>query len=135
MDWKKKYCSNVDTPQSNLQPQCSPYQVTLAFSTELEQTILKYVWNQRRPRTVQVMLKKKSKHGSITIPDLKLCYKAIITKRVWYWHEHRDIHEWNRIENPEMDSQVYSQVIFDKRGKNIQWKKTVSSANGIGKTG
>ena len=29
----------------------------------------------------------------------------------------------NRIENPEMDSQLYGQLIFDKVGKHIQWKK------------
>ena len=29
----------------------------------------------------------------------------------------------NRIENVEMASQLYGQLIFDKEGKNIQWKK------------
>ena len=28
-----------------------------------------------------------------------------------------------------------SQLIYDKGGKNIQWKKTVSSINDAGKTG
>ena len=31
--------------------------------------------------------------------------------------------QWNRIESPEMDPQTYSQLIFDKLGKNIQWNK------------
>ena len=31
--------------------------------------------------------------------------------------------QWNRIENPEMDPQLYGQLIFDKAGKFIQWKK------------
>ena len=26
-------------------------------------------------------------------------------------------------QNPEMDSQLYGQLIFDKAGKNIQWKR------------
>jgi len=30
---------------------------------------------------------------------------------------------------------TYGQLIYDKGGKNIQWKKTVSSINGFGKTG
>ena len=35
----------------------------------------------------------------------------------------RHIGQWNRIENPESDPQMYGQLIFDKAGKIIQWKK------------
>ena len=51
------------------------------------------------------------------------------------WHKNRQIDQWNRIETPELDLQTYGQLIFDKAGKSIQWKKTISSANGAGKTG
>ena len=46
--------------------------------------------------------------------------KAVITKTVWYWYRNRYIGQWNRIENPEMDPQLYVQLIFNKAGKNIQ---------------
>ena len=31
--------------------------------------------------------------------------------------------QWNRIENQEMGPQLCGQLIFDKAGKNIHWKK------------
>ena len=34
-----------------------------------------------------------------------------------------------------MDPQPYGQLIYNKAEKNIQWKKTVSSTNGVGKLG
>ena len=34
--------------------------------------------------------------------------------------QNRHTSQWNRIENPEMDPQLYGQLIFNKAGKNIQ---------------
>ena len=42
LDWKNQYCQNDYTTQENLQSQHNPYQVIMAFFTELEQKIFKF---------------------------------------------------------------------------------------------
>lgn len=43
--------------------------------------------------------------------------------------------QWNRTEVPEIEPHKYSELIFDKGTRAIQWAKMVSSTSGVGTTG
>ena len=42
---------------------------------------------------------------------------------VWYWHQKRDLDQQNWRESLEIKPSTYGQLIYDKGGKNIHWRK------------
>ena len=86
------------------------------------------------PNSQATFKKKKRKPGSITITDFNFYYKVILMKIVLSWHKNRFSVQWNRIDNPEINPQLYGQLTLNKVGKNINWEK-VPATNAVGKTG
>jgi hypothetical protein len=97
-----------------------PIKIPTQFFNELERTICKFIWENKKPRIAETLLNDKRVLGGITMPDLKLYYRENLRKTTLYWYSDRQVDQWNRIEDPEMNPHTYSHLTFDKGAKTIQ---------------
>ena len=89
---------------------------------------------QKKPQIVKAILRKKNGTGGINLLDFRLYYKATVIKTVWYCNKDRNIDQWNKIENPEINPHIYGHLIFDIEARIYNGEKTISLTNGVWKT-
>ena len=123
LDWKAQYIVKMTTlPKAIYKIQCNLYQITNGIFHRIRTKNFTVCMETQKITNSQSNLKNNGAR-EIRLPDFILYYKATVIKRVWYWHKNRNIDHWNRIESPEINPRTYDHLIYDKRGKNIQWRK------------
>ena len=61
------------------------------FFIDLERVISKFIWNNKIPRIAKTIISNKRTSGGITIPDLKLYYRAIVIITAWCGYSDRQV--------------------------------------------
>ena len=54
---------------------------------------LKFIWEGKRHRIANTLLKEKNKAGRLTLSNFKAYYKVTVVKTVWYWQNNTQIDE------------------------------------------
>jgi hypothetical protein len=58
-----------------------PIKIPTQFFNDLERAMLKFIWNNKKRRIAKTLLKDEKTSSGITMPDLKLYYRAIVIKK------------------------------------------------------
>ena len=77
-----------------------PIKIPTQFFTDLERTIINFVWKNKKLKIAKNLNNKGTARG-ITIPVIKLYYRATVMKTAWYWHKNRDVKQRKRTEDPD----------------------------------
>ena len=86
-----------------------PIKIPVTFFTELEQIILKFIWDHKRPRIAKAILRKKNKTGGINPPRLQTILQSFSNQNSMVLAQNRHIDQLNRIQGQKINPCTYSQ--------------------------
>ena len=100
-----------------------PIKLPMVFFTELEQIISQFVWKYKKPRIANAILKKKNGNGRNQPAWLQALLQSHSHQDSMVLAQRQKLDQWNKLESPEINPCTYGHLIFNKGGKNIQWRK------------
>jgi hypothetical protein len=97
-----------------------PIKIPTQSFIDMERAILNFIWKNKKSWRAKTIFNNKRSSGEVTILDLLLYNRPVIIMNTWYWYRDRQVDQWNRIEDPEINLHTCRHLIFDKEAKNIQ---------------
>ena len=126
LDWRNQDCKMTVLPKAIYGFDAMHIKLQRIFLTkleELEQNILKSVWKHKRPQKTKEIFLKKEMEASAFLTSNNTT-KLQLSKQYGTGTKRRGgSNIGKRTESPEINLSTYAQLIYDKGGKTIQWKK------------
>lgn len=109
-----------------------PMKIPFGFVLQIWQADPKIHMEGKGPWKGKTILQERNKGREFTLSNFKIYYIAVVIKTVSYGHKNRHVDQWNMTDNPQTNIPTYSQLIFSKDARTIQWGQNVFSTKVVG---
>ena len=89
--WIRRSNTMANLPKAIYLFNATQIKTSTQFFIDLEKVISKFIWNNKIPRIAKTIISNKRTSGGITIPDLKLYYRAIVIITAWCGYSDRQV--------------------------------------------